>query len=153
VPVRDLTRILEAVTARSRETRAPEQLVEAARSVLGPTITAGAAVGNRLAALTLDPLLEQSLLEACRAGESGTWLALDPTRMEALIAGVGDAVRTAENAGHRPAVVCSAQLRPAIRRLLVGGRPDLPVLSFTELSRTVTIEPVGVIRLAERSAA
>ena len=66
---------------------------------------------------------------------------------------LGEAVRTAENAGHRPAVVCSAQLRPAIRRLLVGGRPDLPVLSFTELSRNVSIEPVGVIHLAERTAA
>jgi flagellar biosynthesis protein FlhA len=153
VPVRDLTRILEAVTAKSRETRSPEALVEAARSVLGPTISAGAAVGNRLSALTLDPLLEQSLLEACRGGETGTWLALDPARMESLVAGVGEAVRTAENAGHRPAVVCSAQLRPAIRKLLVGGRPDLPVLAFTELSRSVTIEPVGVIHLAERAAA
>jgi flagellar biosynthesis protein FlhA len=152
VPVRDLTRILEAVTATARETRTQEALVESARSVLGPTITAGACVGNQLSALTLDPLLEQSLLEACRPGEQGTWLALDPMRMEALIAGVGDAVRNAENLGHRPAVVCSAQLRPAIRRLLAGGRPDLPVLSFTELSRSVTIEPVGVIRLAERAA-
>ncbi len=153
VPVRDLTRILEAVTAKARETRAHEALVEAARSVLGPTISAGAAVGNRLAALTFDPLLEQSLLEACRTGDTGTWLALDPARMEALVGGVGDAVRRAENSGHRPAVVCSAQLRPAIRKLLVGGRPDLPVLAFTELSRSVTIEPVGVIHLAERTAA
>jgi flagellar biosynthesis protein FlhA len=153
VPVRDLTRILEAVTAKARETRVPEQLVEAARSVLGPTISAGAAVGNRLAALTLEPLLEQSLLEACRAGDAGSWLALDPMRMEALVAGIGDAVRTAEAAGHRPAVVCSAQLRPALRRLLVGGRPDLSVLSYTELSRSLTVEPVGVINLAQRAAA
>ncbi len=153
VPVRDLTRILEAVTAAARESRAPEHLVESARSVLGPTISAGASVANRLSALTLDPLLEQSLLEACRSGDAGTWLALDPVRMESLVAGVGDAVRAAENAGHRPAVVCSAQLRPAIRRLLVGGRPDLPVLSYTELSRSVSVEPVGVIHLADRTAA
>ena len=153
VPVRDLTRILEAVTARARETRSPEQLVEAARAVLGPTISSGAAVGSRLAALTLEPLLEQSLLEAVRTGDSGTWLALDPMRMEALVAGIGDAVRSAEAAGHRPAVVCSAQLRPAVRRLLVGGRPDLPVLSYTELSRNLTVEPVGVIQLAQRAAA
>jgi flagellar biosynthesis protein FlhA len=153
VPVRDLTRILEAVTAKARETRSAEQLVEAARAVLGPTISSGAAVGNRLAALTLDPLLEQSLLEAVRTGDAGTWLALDPMRMEALVAGIGDAVRSAEAAGHRPAVVCSAQLRPAVRRLLVGGRPDLPVLSYTELSRSLTVEPVGVIHLAQRAAA
>ena len=153
VPVRDLTRILEAVTARARETRSPEQLVEAARSVLGPTISSGAAVGNRLAALTLEPLLEQSLIEAVRTGDAGTWLALDPMRMEALVQGIGDAVRSAEAAGHRPAVVCSAQLRPAVRRLLAGGRPDLPVLSYTELSRSLTVEPVGVIHLAQRAAA
>ena len=153
VPVRDLTRILEAVTARSRENRSPEGLVEAARAVLGPTISAGASVGSRLAALTLEPLLEQSLLEAVRTGDGGTWLALDPMRMEALVSGIGEAVRVAESAGHRPAVVCSAQLRPAVRRLLVGGRPDLPVLSYTELSRSLTVEPVGVIHLAQRAAA
>ena len=153
VPVRDLTRILEAVTARARETRTPEQLVEAARAVLGPTISSGAAVGSRIAALTLDPLLEQSLLEAVRSGEQGSWLALDPMRMEALVAGVGAAVRTAEESGHRPAVLCSGQLRPSLRRLLVGGRPDIPVVSYSELSRHLTVEPVGVIHLAERAAA
>jgi flagellar biosynthesis protein FlhA len=153
VPVRDLTRILEAVTARARETRVPEQLVEAARGVLGPTISAGAAVGTRLAALTLEPLLEQSLLEAVRTGEQGSWLALDPVRMEALVAGIGDAVRTAEESGHRPAVLCSSQLRPSLRKLMVGGRPDVPVLSYSELTRNLTVEPVGVIHLAERAAA
>ncbi len=153
VPVRDLTRILEAVTAKARETRSCEALVEAARGVLGPTICAGAAVGGRLAALTLDPLLEQSLLEAVRNGDGGTWLALDPVRMEQLVSGIGDAVHAAEAGGHRPVVVCSAQLRPAVRRLLATGRPDLHVLAYTELSRSLTVEPVGVIELAQRVAA
>jgi flagellar biosynthesis protein FlhA len=153
VPVRDLTRILEAVTAKARETRSPEQLVEAARGVLGPTICSGAAVAGRLAALTLDPLLEQSLLEAVRSGDGGTWLALDPVRMEQLVTGIGDAVHAAEAGGHRPVVVCSAQLRPAVRRLLATGRPDLHVLAYTELSRSLTVEPVGVIQLAQSVAA
>ncbi|MDP3714495.1 MAG: flagellar biosynthesis protein FlhA [Mycobacteriales bacterium] len=153
VPVRDLTRILEAVTARSRETRSPEALVEAARGVLGPTISAGASVGGRLAALTLDPLLEQSLLESARGGDSGSWLALDPIRMEQLVQGIGDAVSTAEASGHRPAVVCAAQLRPAVRRMVAAGRPDLPVLAYSELSRSLTVDPVGVIHLAQRAAA
>ena len=153
VPVRDLTRILEAVTAKARENRSAEALVEAARGVLGPTICAGAAVGGRLAALTFDPMLEQSLLESARAGDGGTWLALDPIRMEQLVTGIGDAVHAAEAGGHRPVVVCSAQLRPAVRRLLSTGRPDLSVLAYTELSRSLTVDPVGVIGLAERVAA
>ena len=152
VPVRDLTRILEAVTAGARTDRTPEGLVEAARAVLGPTISSGAAVGGRLAALTLDPLLEQSLLEAVRPGDAGSWLALDPVRMEQFMQGIGDAVRHAESSGRRPAIVCSAQLRPAVRRLVATGRPDLPVLAYTELARNLDIEPVGVIALAPSNA-
>ncbi len=152
VPVRDLTRILEAVTARARTDKSPEGLVEAARGVLGPTISTGAAVGGRLACLTLEPLLEASLLEAVRAGEGGSWLALDPMRMEQLVQGIGDAVRTAEASGRRPAIVCSAQLRPAVRRLVATGRPDLAVLAYPELARNLDIEPVGVIGLAQLNA-
>ncbi len=149
VPVRDLTRILEAVTARARTDRSPESLAEAARALLGPTISSGAAVAGRLAALTLEPLLEQSLLEAVRPGETGSWLALDPMRMEQLVEGIGQAVRAAEQNGRRPAIVCSAQLRPAVRRLVATGRPDVPVLAYTELARNLDIDPVGVIGLAQ----
>jgi flagellar biosynthesis protein FlhA len=151
VPIRDLTRILEAVTSRSRETRVPEALVESARAVLGPGICAAAAVGGSLKALTFEPLLEQSLLEAARSGDNGSWLAVDPVRMEALIEGIGSAMAAAENAGHRPVLVCAAQLRTCVRRLLAAARPDVKVLSYSELSRSVSIEPVGVIRLAERA--
>ena len=153
VSIRDLTRILEAVTARSRETRTAESLVEAARSVLGPTISAAASVGGRLSALTFEPLLEQSLLEAVRPGDSGSWLALDPMRTEALLDSMGRAVRDAEEMGHRPVIVCSGQLRPAVRRLVASGRPDLKVLAYSELSRSLTVEPVGVIGLGAPVAA
>src|SRR4051812_22240355 len=151
VPIRDLTRILESVTSKARETRSPEMLVESARAVLGPGICAAAAVGGSLKALTFEPLLEQSLLEAVRSGDGGSWLAVDPVRMEALIEGIGSAISAAENLGHRPVLVCAAQLRVCIRRLLATARPDLKVLSYSELSRSVSIEPVGVIRLAERA--
>jgi flagellar biosynthesis protein FlhA len=151
VPIRDLTRVLEAVTGKARETRAPEQLVEAARHTLGPQICASAATLGTIAALTFEPLLEQSLLEAVRTGDAGSWLAVDPVRMEALLEGVGGAVQAAEQAGHRPVICCAAQLRPAVRRLVATARPDLRVLSYAELSRSVTVEPVGVIRLAERT--
>ena len=152
VPIRDLTRILEAVTARARESRAPEALVEAARGALGASISTAASVGGRLAALTFDPMLEQSLLESLRTGDSGSWLAVDPVRMEGLLTGLSDAVRVAEESGHRPALLCSAQIRPAVRRLVAPGRPDLPVLAYTELARNLDVDPVGVISLGTVAA-
>src|SRR3954452_17554923 len=151
VPIRDLVRILESVTSKARETRSPETLIESARAALGPGICAAAATGGSLKALTFEPLLEQSLLEAIRTGDAGSWLAVDPVRMEALIEGIGSTASAVENAGHRPVLVCAAQLRACVRRLLATARPDLKVLSYSELSRSISIEPVGVIRLAERA--
>jgi flagellar biosynthesis protein FlhA len=149
VAVRDLPRILEAVTAKARENRAPEGLIEAARQALGPAICASAASGTTLYALTLDPLLEQSLLECVRSGDQGSWLAIDPVRMEGMLEGLTRTLTAAENTGVRPVLCCSAQLRPAIRRLVATSKPDLKVISYAELSRSVNVEPVGVVSLAQ----
>jgi flagellar biosynthesis protein FlhA len=152
VPIRDLVRILEALTAKARETRDPEALLEAARRALAPAISAQAAMGDTLQAVTFEPLLEQSLLEALRTGDSGSFLAVDPVRMEMLLDGIGRALTEAEEAGRRPTILCSPQLRPAVRRMVAAGRPRLPVLSYAEVSRTLTVEPVGVISLVSNPA-
>jgi flagellar biosynthesis protein FlhA len=64
VSVRDLTRILEAVSSRSRETRSMELLVAAARTAVGAGIVARIAPGGVLGVMTLDPVLEASLHES-----------------------------------------------------------------------------------------
>lgn len=116
--------------------------------MLGPAISSGAATGGRLAALTFDPLLEQSLLESVRAGDGGSWLAVDGSRIEELLNAAAYALEAAERDGHRPVLVCSAALRPAVRRLLAPARPDLRVLAYPDLARNLNVEPVGVISLA-----
>src|SRR6185295_16816483 len=78
VPIRDLVRILEVLSERSRLTKDPEMLTEAVRVALGPSISAGYAPEGKLAVLTLEPLLEHALLESLRPAEAGSYLALDP---------------------------------------------------------------------------
>ena len=68
-------------------------------------------------------------------------------RVEALLGAVIDTLSAAEAQGHRPVVVCSASLRPAVRRLVAPARPDLRVLAYPDLARSLHVEPVGVIRL------
>ena len=148
VPIRDLVRILEAVTARSREDRSPDALLEAARRAVGPAVAAAASTDGRLPVLTLEPVLEHALLEQVRPGEAGAFLALDAPRLEALLDGVGEAVLVAERTGVRPALLCSAPLRLPLRRLVAPARPDLVVLSFAELGRATSVEPVGTVTLA-----
>jgi flagellar biosynthesis protein FlhA len=130
-------------------TRDPEQLVEAVRGVLGPAISAAHAIDGRLQAITFEPLVEQSLLEALRSGENGTFLAVDPAQAERLAIEAAMRAEEAEQLGASPVLLCSAPLRPAVRRLTRAAAPRLPVLSYAELGTQLQVETIGVISLAQ----
>ena len=145
IPVRDLTRILEATTAKALSTDDPDALVDAARLALSPAITAQLARDGVIRPITLDPVFEQTLLESIRAGESGPFLAADPVLTERLVAAAEEAILEAERTGHDPVIVCSAGLRRILQRLLSTGRPGLRVVSYAELAPGPTVEPLGVV--------
>lgn len=153
VPIRDFTRIVEAVSTAAIRSRDLDHLVESARRALGPAICSQLAVNGRLPALTFDPLLEQQLLEAIRQGESGAFLSLNPGITEQLLDATILTVADVENRGENPVLVCSAQLRPVLRRLLMSSLPNLAILSFNELSGSLSLNPVGVINVDANAAA
>jgi flagellar biosynthesis protein FlhA len=147
VPIRDLVRILEVLSERSRLTKDPEVLTEAVRVALGPSISAGYAPDGKMAVLTLEPLLEHGLLESLRPAEAGSYLALDPEIAERLLAEVGAAATAAEQQGRQPVLVCAAPIRPALRRLVRNVNAGLPVLSYLEIGRQLELESMGVVSL------
>jgi flagellar biosynthesis protein FlhA len=147
VGVRDLVRILETATERARVSKDIEGMTEAVRAALGPAISSAHAQGGRLAVMTVEPLLEHTLLESLRTGEQGSFLALDPETAEAFALKVATTAREAEERGVRPVLVCSAQLRPAVRRLTKNVVPGLPVLAYGEIGSQLELETMGVIDL------
>ena len=149
VAIRDLVRIFEILSERARLTKDPEALVEAVRGVLGPAISASHAIDGRLQAITFEPLVEQTLLESLRAGEHGTFLAIDPAQAERLAIEAANRAEQAEQQGASPVLLCSAPLRPAVRRLTRAAAPRLPVLSYAELGSQLQVETIGVISLAQ----
>src|SRR3954447_6856283 len=77
VSIRDLPRIFEALSTRSRLSKDVDGLVTAARDTLGPAIVAPYLVDGTIPVLSFEPGLEQRLLEGLRVGEGGGFLALD----------------------------------------------------------------------------
>jgi flagellar biosynthesis protein FlhA len=147
VPVRDLSRILEVISERSRATRDPELLVEAARLALSASICAARSTDGRLAVVTFDPLVEQSLVGSVMRTEVGSQLALDPETAQRLATAVSRKVRAAEEQGVEPVVVCAPGLRPALRGFLVRLLPHVPVMSYDELADHVTVDDLGMVSL------
>ncbi|MGH9103200.1 MAG: flagellar biosynthesis protein FlhA, partial [Acidimicrobiales bacterium] len=147
VPVRDLVRILESISERARISKAAEGMVEAARAAVGPSIVSRYSSEGVIGVLTLEADLEQRLIDAVRAGEDGSVLAVDPHEAERLVEEISRLNNEAGDQGLQAVVVCSARLRPALRRLLQPALPRLAVLSVGELSGPVRPKRLGVVHL------
>ncbi|SNS72123.1 flagellar biosynthesis protein FlhA [Geodermatophilus pulveris] len=146
VSIRDLVRIFEALSVRAKTSTDVDGLVEAARTALGAAISHPYVTPDeRLHVLTLDPAFEQRLLEAVRQSEAGQVLALDAGTVDALVNGCTGLLTEAERLGQAPVLVCSPQVRAALSRLMRQILPRLPVISYTEVSRTAQIESLGVV--------
>jgi flagellar biosynthesis protein FlhA len=154
VPIRDLVRIFESLSLRAKVSVDHDGLVEAARAALGPAIAAQYAAGGRLTVITLDPMLEQNLLESLRPSEAGAFMAIDGMRAEAMVTEAGRLVEAAEQQGITPVLACSPQLRLPLMRLLRAGSRRVQVLSYSEISgSTAQIETMGVVNGAYAGAA
>ncbi|MGE0881189.1 MAG: FHIPEP family type III secretion protein, partial [Acidimicrobiia bacterium] len=100
---------------------------------------------------TLDPMSEQHLLGALRAGDNGSFLAIEPEVAEMLTRSVMATMTVAEQRGELPVLVCAAQLRPALRRLLHNLVPGLNVLSYAEIGAQLEIITSGTVNLVSNA--
>jgi len=154
VPIRDLVRIFESLSLRAKVSVDPDGLVEAARSALGPAIAANYVTEGRLTVITLEPMLEQQLLESLRPSETGAFMAIDGMRAEAIVSEAARLAETAEQQGLTAVLACSPQLRLPLMRLLRAGSRRIQVLSYSEISgSTAQIETIGVVNGAYAGAA
>ncbi len=152
VSVRDLVRIFEALSLKAQVTKDPEALIDAARQSLGPGVVAPYLSDGVVHVISLDPVLEQRMMEALRPTDQGAVLAIDPDLGQRVVTEALQRVSDVENTGVRPVLVCAPQIRPALRRMLHGTVGRLPVLSYSELTPTVSVRSAGVITGAESMA-
>jgi flagellar biosynthesis protein FlhA len=143
VPVRDLSRIVEAASTRARETRVPEHVLAAVRAAIGSAILARVAPERSLAVATVEPELEAQMHEALRDVDGTLHLVLDPARMGTV---VEQAAQLLAAPSERPvALVCGQMLRRPLQRALHGAGVELPVLAYPELPAYLELLPIGVI--------
>jgi len=142
VPIRDLGRIIEALTSRPG-LQTVDQMVNAARAALGRTIVSRVAPEGHLGVITLDPQLETSLHEALREVDGDVLLVPDPQTMHDLVSQVGHVL--AEKGATATAIVCSQALRRPLRHALRSAGLDIPVIAYPEIPASVTVDAKGVI--------
>src|SRR5204862_96664 len=109
VSIRDLGTIVEAVGDRARLTRDPALLAEHARQALSRAIVAPHLDAEmQLRAIALDPNVEQEVSDAIAQTSDGEFLAMNPTRAQALVGALATQVEHAVARGRRPVLICSS---------------------------------------------
>lgn len=146
VPIRDLGAIVEAAGDKARLTRDPSVLAEYARQALGRTITAPHLdAGMKLRAFSLDPAVEEEVSGSITQTSDGEYLAMEPSRAQALVSALNVQLETAASQGTRPVLLCSARVRRHLRRLCEQSLPHLPICSYNEIVPGIRVETIGVV--------
>jgi flagellar biosynthesis protein FlhA len=148
VSIRNMVAILETLADYAPITRDTGFLVEKARQALGRQICLQHAGEDLvLNVLTIDPALEQKIIDSRTEGPGGVIAALDPATQRGWIKALSRMVRAAQERGFSPIVLCSEAARALVRASSERELPDLTVLSVPEIASDVSVEAIGEIKI------
>lgn len=150
VSIRNMVSILESIADYAPVSKNIWFLTEKARQALASQICQQYAdEDRRLRVLTIDPSLEQKIIDAKYETASGIICALDPPSQKAWIKAVSKAVTAVKEKGWMPVILCSEQARFLVKNSTDRELPDLAVLSVPEIVQEVFPEAVGIIKIDE----
>ncbi len=143
VPVRDFRTIAEALLEQAQSTKDVQQLTEQVRASLGRVILqAAAGTADPVPLITLDPALEQMLIQATRE-QGGT--GVEPGLMERIQKTLESLVHEQESRGDPAILVVNPDLRPWMTRMLRGQIRGLHVLAYTEIPEQKAIRVIASV--------
>ena len=153
VSIRNMVSILESIADYAPISKNIWFLTEKARQSLANQICHQYAdEDRRLRVLTIDPSLEQRIIDSKIETPTGILCALDPPTQRAWINAVVKAVTAIKEKGWMPVILCSEQARFLVKNSTDRELPDLAVISVPEIVSEVIPEAIGVIKIEDNSA-
>jgi flagellar biosynthesis protein FlhA len=143
--IRDIATVLETLGDFANITRDTDLLTEYARQRMKRGITQRFVQNNTAHVITLDPKLEQMIMERVRQSESGAYVALEPDVVQRLFTSLKRAIDRFAALGVSPIVLTSPIVRMHFEKLVDQMVPELTVLSYNELDQKVEIRSEGLV--------
>lgn len=143
VPIRDIRTILETLAEKALAIQSPGDLTIQVRAALGRFIIQDL-VGSegQLQVITLEPSLEQLLLQATQGAPEGQ-LAIEPGLAERLHATLKEESQKIEVSGQVPVLLVAPQIRAQLARLFRFSLPNLAILAYSEVPENRQISVVA----------
>ena len=146
ISIRDIVTILETLADHAAVTRDPDILTEYARQGLKRAISSKYfTVGEVTNVVTVDPAIEQEIMNSVKNTEQGSYLSLDPERSKKIVEALGNELKKLEDMGKNPIVITSPIVRMYFRNLAKDYYKDIIVISYNEVESNVELQSVGMV--------
>ena len=149
VSIRDLRQILSAITEWGAKEKDPIMLVEHIRSSLSRQISYQYSVGyNILPAILLDGEIEETIRNSVRQTSVASYIALDPDISDKIVERIRSVAGESLPGKNQAVLITTMDIRRYVRRLIEGVLPELPVLSYQEVTPEITLQPLGKVTIS-----
>ena len=146
ISIRDLVTILETLADYGEMTKDTEVLGEYVRASLARQITKQYMNPNKeIFVTTLNPEKEETIANAIKRTDSGTYLALDPAYAQGILNSISEGLEGFNAIDQQPILLVSPSVRPHLRKLTERFIPNLVILSHNEISSEANVQTVGAV--------
>jgi flagellar biosynthesis protein FlhA len=146
VPVRDLETIVETLGDWSTRTKDLDVLTEYVRNAMARAICKQYVdEQDRLCVITLDPALEDFINGHIERSEHGASNRMPPQAAQQIVQRLAARAGELTQTGRSAVILCSPQIRMALRRMIESSLPHVAVMSFNEIVQGITVEAVALV--------
>lgn len=146
VSIRALSTILEALGDEAATARGDVELTERVRLRLARTICAQYRDDReRLYVVTLEPALEERILQMTQVGERDVTVKMAPQEMDSLARALETELAALRQQNRPEVVLVRPEIRAAVKRLTCNMSPQWTVLSYAEITAETKVVSVGII--------
>ena len=146
VSIRDMVTILETLADYAPVTRDSDMLTEYVRQALGRAISKTFITPDNSDVITLDPQLEQMIMDSVQKTETGVYLTIEPSVTNRIITNLSKLVEKLAHLGKQPIVLASPVVRLYFKRMTEQSIPGLVVLSYNELEPSTEVKSIGMVK-------
>lgn len=146
ISIRDLVTIFETLADYAPTTNDTDVLTEYVRQSLKRAISNQYFNNNETTSVvTLDPNVEQVIMDSVKQTEQGAYLALDPDYTNRLMTSLREETDKLEELGRTPIIITSPIVRMYLKKLTQEQFRNLHVLSYNEIDSDVELQSVGMV--------
>ena len=138
--------ILETLADYAPVTRDSDMLTEYVRQALGRAISKTFITPDNSDVITLDPQLEQMIMDSVQKTETGVYLSIEPSVTNRIIRNLSKLMEKLAQLGKQPVVIASPVVRLYFKRMTEQSVPGLVVLSYNELEPTTEVRSIGMVK-------